>query len=185
MTWNFRYEHSAASICTSTYQQQRCSFQRKPAKRLWFRLASGVLVIVINWAASTWVLQLTHISPQNGLLPSLLFPPATMILNQISYLDCVAFLVFLVPHLLIQVGLIPLLKWLVPALPYIGMFLYIMLPMYWCWKPMKSWSFHISLSASDTCSHISNVAPLWRKRRLFKISSSDAFAMHSRICQPS
>ncbi|KAJ4986138.1 hypothetical protein SVAN01_08402 [Stagonosporopsis vannaccii] len=42
-----------------------------------------------------------------------------MILNQISYLDCIAFLVFLAPQLLIQTGLVPVLKWLIPALPYI------------------------------------------------------------------
>ncbi|KAI2474623.1 Alpha/beta-hydrolase [Pyrenophora tritici-repentis] len=42
-----------------------------------------------------------------------------MILSQISYLDCVAFLVFLAPQLLIQIGIIPLLTWLVPALPSI------------------------------------------------------------------
>ncbi|KAF1357260.1 alpha/beta-hydrolase [Lizonia empirigonia] len=42
-----------------------------------------------------------------------------MILNQISYLDCVAFLIFLAPQLLIQVGLLPLLKWLIPAIPFI------------------------------------------------------------------
>ena len=43
-----------------------------------------------------------------------------MILNQISYLDCIAFLIFLAPQLLVQIGLFPLLKWLIPALPYIG-----------------------------------------------------------------
>ncbi|KAJ4358845.1 hypothetical protein N0V95_002698 [Ascochyta clinopodiicola] len=42
-----------------------------------------------------------------------------MILNQISYLDCIAFLVFLAPQLLLQIGLLPLLKWLLPALPFI------------------------------------------------------------------
>ncbi|KAF9691516.1 hypothetical protein EKO04_010437 [Ascochyta lentis] len=42
-----------------------------------------------------------------------------MILNQISYLDCVAFLIFLAPQLLIQIGLLPLLKWLIPAIPFI------------------------------------------------------------------
>ncbi|KAF2624660.1 alpha/beta-hydrolase [Macroventuria anomochaeta] len=42
-----------------------------------------------------------------------------MILNQISYLDCVAFLVFLAPQLLVQIGLFPILKWLIPALPFI------------------------------------------------------------------
>ena len=43
-----------------------------------------------------------------------------MILSQISYLDCIAFLVFLAPQLLIQSGLIPVLRWLVPALPHLG-----------------------------------------------------------------
>jgi acetyl esterase/lipase len=43
-----------------------------------------------------------------------------MILSQISYLDCVAFLVFLAPQLLIQIGIIPLLTWLIPALPSLG-----------------------------------------------------------------
>ena len=47
-----------------------------------------------------------------------------MILSQISYLDCVAFLVFLTPQLLIQIGLFPVLKWLIPALPFIGEFAY-------------------------------------------------------------
>jgi acetyl esterase/lipase len=44
-----------------------------------------------------------------------------MILGQISYLDCLAFLVFLAPQLLIQIGLSPILKWLIPALPWLGM----------------------------------------------------------------
>lgn len=43
-----------------------------------------------------------------------------MILSQISYLDCVAFLVFLAPQLLIQIGIIPLLTWLLPQLPSLG-----------------------------------------------------------------
>jgi acetyl esterase/lipase len=43
-----------------------------------------------------------------------------MILSQISYLDCVAFLVFLAPQLLIQIGIVPLLTWLIPALPSLG-----------------------------------------------------------------
>jgi hypothetical protein len=47
-----------------------------------------------------------------------------MILSQISYLDCVAFLIFLTPQLLIQIGLLPVLKWLIPALPFIGEFSY-------------------------------------------------------------
>jgi acetyl esterase/lipase len=45
-----------------------------------------------------------------------------MILGQISYLDCVAFLVFLAPQILVQVGILPVLKWLIPALPSLGMF---------------------------------------------------------------
>ncbi|KAF1834917.1 alpha/beta-hydrolase [Decorospora gaudefroyi] len=40
-----------------------------------------------------------------------------MILSQVSYLDCIAFLVFLAPQLLIQIGVFPLLRWLIPALP--------------------------------------------------------------------
>jgi hypothetical protein len=43
-----------------------------------------------------------------------------MILSQISYLDCIAFLVFLAPQILIQIGLFPVLKWLIPALPSLG-----------------------------------------------------------------
>jgi acetyl esterase/lipase len=43
-----------------------------------------------------------------------------MILSQISYLDCVAFLIFLAPQLLIQIGIVPLLTWLIPALPSLG-----------------------------------------------------------------
>lgn len=42
-----------------------------------------------------------------------------MILSQISYLDCIAFLVFLAPQLLLQIGPIALLQWLIPALPSI------------------------------------------------------------------
>jgi acetyl esterase/lipase len=45
-----------------------------------------------------------------------------MILSQISYLDCIAFLVFLAPQILIQTGLFPVLKWLIPALPWLGTF---------------------------------------------------------------
>ncbi|KAF2001578.1 alpha/beta-hydrolase [Amniculicola lignicola CBS 123094] len=40
-----------------------------------------------------------------------------MILGQISYLDCVVFLAFLAPQLLLQIGLLRTLSWLVPALP--------------------------------------------------------------------
>lgn len=40
-----------------------------------------------------------------------------MILGQISYLDCVAFLVFLAPQLLIHVGLIRTATWLLRELP--------------------------------------------------------------------
>jgi hypothetical protein len=47
-----------------------------------------------------------------------------MILSQISYLDCIAFLVFLAPQLLLQIGLFPVLEWLIPALPFIGEFAY-------------------------------------------------------------
>lgn len=43
-----------------------------------------------------------------------------MILSQISYLDCIVFLIFLVPQLLINVGLIRTATWLVGALPSIG-----------------------------------------------------------------
>ncbi|OAL48246.1 alpha/beta-hydrolase [Pyrenochaeta sp. DS3sAY3a] len=43
-----------------------------------------------------------------------------MILGQISFLDCIAFLVFLAPQLLIQIGIIPILTWLVPVLPYLA-----------------------------------------------------------------
>ncbi|OAK97081.1 alpha/beta-hydrolase [Phaeosphaeriaceae sp. SRC1lsM3a] len=42
-----------------------------------------------------------------------------MILSQISYLDCIAFLVFLAPQILIQIGPIPVLKWLIPSLPWL------------------------------------------------------------------
>jgi len=41
-----------------------------------------------------------------------------MILNQISYLDCLAFLVFLAPQLLIHVGILELAKCIFQALPF-------------------------------------------------------------------
>ncbi|KAJ4363476.1 hypothetical protein N0V83_009770 [Neocucurbitaria cava] len=44
-----------------------------------------------------------------------------MILSQISYLDCIAFLIFLTPQLLIQIGVIPILTWLLPALPHLAL----------------------------------------------------------------
>ncbi|KAF1847537.1 alpha/beta-hydrolase [Cucurbitaria berberidis CBS 394.84] len=44
-----------------------------------------------------------------------------MILSQISHLDCIAFLVFLAPQLLIQIGLLPILTWLVPAIPHLAL----------------------------------------------------------------
>ncbi|KAF2736192.1 alpha/beta-hydrolase [Polyplosphaeria fusca] len=40
-----------------------------------------------------------------------------MILSQISYLDCVAFLIFLVPQLLIQAGVFKVATWLLGVLP--------------------------------------------------------------------
>ncbi|PSN73960.1 alpha/beta-hydrolase [Corynespora cassiicola Philippines] len=40
-----------------------------------------------------------------------------MILGQISYLDCVVFLVFLAPQLIIHVGVVKLASWLLGALP--------------------------------------------------------------------
>jgi len=42
-----------------------------------------------------------------------------MILDQISYLDCLVFLLFLAPQLLIRVGLWRTARWLLPALPSI------------------------------------------------------------------
>lgn len=48
--------------------------------------------------------------------------PPSMILGQISYLDCIAFLVFLTPQLLIQVGLIRTATWLLGALPSLSEF---------------------------------------------------------------
>jgi hypothetical protein len=45
-----------------------------------------------------------------------------MILSQISYLDCVAFLVFLAPQLLIHVGIIRTASWLLGALPSLRKF---------------------------------------------------------------
>ncbi|KAF2763332.1 alpha/beta-hydrolase [Pseudovirgaria hyperparasitica] len=42
-----------------------------------------------------------------------------MILNQISYLDCLAFLVFLAPQLIIQVGLLTTIGWGLNALPFL------------------------------------------------------------------
>ena len=44
-----------------------------------------------------------------------------MILNQISYLDCIAFLVFLAPQLLIRVGPIETISCVVKALPFFCM----------------------------------------------------------------
>lgn len=90
---------------------------------MWLRLASGVRVIVINRAASVRVHRSTNDSSEEDLSCSL-HTLAAMILSQISYLDCVAFLVFLTPQLLVQIGLFPVLKWLIPALPFIGEFAY-------------------------------------------------------------
>lgn len=42
-----------------------------------------------------------------------------MILGNISYLDCLVFLVFLTPQLLLHVGLLKTTAWLVPALPFL------------------------------------------------------------------
>ena len=106
-----------ASIC------QRRPFARAAVKRLWLRLTSGVRVIVINRAPSARVYRSTYGSSEERLSSSL-HTLVAMILSQISYLDCVAFLVFLTPQLLIQIGLFPVLKWLVPALPFIGEFAY-------------------------------------------------------------
>jgi hypothetical protein len=91
---------------------------------LWLRLASGVLVIVINRAGSTRVLHPTNGALEDAVSSACLFSVANMILNQISYLDCVAFLIFLAPQLLVQIGLFPLLKWLIPALPFISKSVY-------------------------------------------------------------
>jgi hypothetical protein len=43
-----------------------------------------------------------------------------MILSQISYLDCIVFLLFLTPQLIIHVGLFKTIFWVLGALPYIG-----------------------------------------------------------------
>ena len=45
-----------------------------------------------------------------------------MILSQISYLDCVVFLIFLAPQLLIHVGLFTTARWVIGAFPYLGAF---------------------------------------------------------------
>ncbi|CAO2651488.1 Nn.00g040580.m01.CDS01 [Neocucurbitaria sp. VM-36] len=61
-----------------------------------------------------------------------------MILNQISYLDCIAFLVFLAPQLLIQIGLVPILTWLIPALPHLGKLPILTLPGLLMLKALKA-----------------------------------------------
>lgn len=43
-----------------------------------------------------------------------------MILTQISYLDCLVFLIFLAPQLLLNVGFLDLITWVLHALPQIG-----------------------------------------------------------------
>jgi len=43
-----------------------------------------------------------------------------MILSQISWLDCVAFLLLLVPQLLIHVGLFTTTWWVLGAAPFLG-----------------------------------------------------------------
>jgi len=43
-----------------------------------------------------------------------------MILGQISYLDCLAFVVFLIPQLLINVHFLILIRCLLQALPFLG-----------------------------------------------------------------
>lgn len=43
-----------------------------------------------------------------------------MILTQISYLDCIVFLLFLAPQLLLNVGIFELVTWVFSALPHIG-----------------------------------------------------------------
>jgi hypothetical protein len=44
-----------------------------------------------------------------------------MILNQISYLDYIVFVIFLIPQLLIHVGLWQTVRWVLGALPFLGM----------------------------------------------------------------
>ncbi|KAF2201801.1 alpha/beta-hydrolase [Delitschia confertaspora ATCC 74209] len=46
-----------------------------------------------------------------------------MILDQISYLDCIVFLLFLIPQLLIHVGIWRTVIWLLPTLPSITIFI--------------------------------------------------------------
>ena len=41
-----------------------------------------------------------------------------MILGQISYLDCIVFLVFLAPQLLLRVNILELLACIIKALPF-------------------------------------------------------------------
>ncbi|KAK7519822.1 Alpha/Beta hydrolase protein [Phyllosticta citriasiana] len=43
-----------------------------------------------------------------------------MILSQISYLDCIVFLIFLAPQLLLKVGIFDLAAWLLPAIPHLA-----------------------------------------------------------------
>jgi hypothetical protein len=45
---------------------------------------------------------------------------SVMILNQISYLDCIVFLTCLTPQLLIHVGLWTTATFVLQALPYLG-----------------------------------------------------------------
>ncbi|KAK8252291.1 Alpha/Beta hydrolase protein [Phyllosticta capitalensis] len=46
-----------------------------------------------------------------------------MILGQISYLDCLVFLIFLAPQLLLEVGIFNVAAWLLPALPHLAIIL--------------------------------------------------------------
>ena len=43
-----------------------------------------------------------------------------MILGQISYLDCIFFLIFLAPQLLLRVNIFELLACIIQALPFFG-----------------------------------------------------------------
>lgn len=115
-----------------------------------------------------------------------LFPfyvQAKMILNQISYLDCFAFLIFLAPQLLIRVGLVETVSCVVAALPFFCM--YAEIERLKITDISSQWfNYHIHSSKNDSLSLTNKNLLLINTPLPSRTLSFAAFAMHSQRSLP-
>lgn len=94
-----------------------------------------------------------------------------MILGQISYVDCIAFLSFLAPQLLLSAGCWQTFSCALQALPFLSVSQIFLI---WHMKGQltvtESWNCHISLSQNGILLESTGVRLLFNRHRHFKTS---------------